>query len=59
MNGRQILEQLELLNMSQKELAKEIGVSPSTINRVIHDNKLLTRSKYYRMCGVFGVVPYF
>lgn len=56
MTGKQFKVILDERGLSQRSVAKEIGVSYSTINsflnRTLGD---LKKSKYYRLCKFLGV----
>lgn len=56
MTGRQFKRIIEQQGLSQRSVAREIGVSPSTLGKFLNgDLKELRKSKYYRLCKLLGV----
>lgn len=52
--GDAVADLLECAGLSQNELARRIGVSLSTVNRLIHENHRLTPEMAQRLGRFFG-----
>ena len=48
---------MEPLNLSGAALAKKIGVSPSSVNRVLNGSTALTPEMAIKICAVIGGSP--
>lgn len=52
-------EFLEPLNLSQNQLAQDIGVSPRRINEIVHGKRAITADTALRLARYFQMSPQF
>ena len=58
--GEILLEEfLQPLDMSQRELARRLGVEPRRINELIHGKRSVTADTALRLARLFGTTPTF
>jgi antitoxin HigA-1 len=58
--GEILLEEfLQPLDMSQRELARRLGVEPRRVNELIHGKRSVTADTALRLARLFGTTPTF
>ncbi len=55
--GERLRRQRESRGISQAELARRLGLSPSYLNQIENNHRPLALANLPRLCGLFGVEP--
>lgn len=53
--GEVIKEEIEYLNVSQRKLAAEIGMSPTVLNEILNGKRSVTTATAYLMEAALGI----
>jgi len=55
MIGKLIKQYLKDNGLSQRFIAKKIGMTPKTLNAMLNDKRGISVEEYFKICGALGV----